>query len=221
MKKFCLVVVSVILIAGTMGLASAGPADPCTDVDPICPPPPCTDVNPEGCPEPAVPSCRASAVRVELLQLEPWVANDQNVPCVAEETGLIPPTTIGPVGAAVLFARTRVTGTGGDAFAGAAVVTIGTAIAAQAANASAEADCSGDAPSFTSSSTVVGLTIGGQPIDVPPGHFEIAIPLVGTLHLNETISTPTSVTQRAIWLDSPILDDIVVGEAEADCASPA
>jgi hypothetical protein len=215
MKKVYLVALLVILVVAGVGVVSA---QECTDLNNEGCPPPCTDLNPEACPPENVASCRASAARVELLQLEPWVANDKNVPCEADESSLITLPANPLLGAAVLFAFTDIDADGWEAHAGAAAVAIFPAgIAAQAATASAEGNCE---DGFTSSSRVVGLTIGGTPIDVPPGHFEIALGPLGTLHLNETITTPTSVTQRAIWYEGP-LDDIVVGEAQVDCEPAA
>jgi hypothetical protein len=57
-------------------------------------------------------------------------------------------------------------------------------------------------------------------IVTPEGHQDIPIPLVGTLHLNETIVEPNRIAQRAVWLESdlnPLVPDVIVGEAVADC----
>jgi hypothetical protein len=171
------------------------------------------------------PSCRASAVRVENLlgiTIEPFVANDQRVPCTDEDASLIPPTTtIGPVAASALTAETQTFPGGG--VAGASAANVGLAppgLGATAALAFASADCSGATPVFTGESIVVGVFgVPGGPILIPPGHMDIPIPLVGTLHLNEEIVEPDRITVRAIWLEStnPLVDSVVVGEAIADC----
>jgi hypothetical protein len=51
------------------------------------------------------------------------------------------------------------------------------------------------------------VAIGSGPVDIPL--------VVGTLHLNNTVTTPTSVTQRAVFLDT-LLTDVVVSESRAD-----
>lgn len=68
-------------------------------------------------------------------------------------------------------------------------------------------------PSFSSSSSVTGLSIDG--VTVPVGSAPQDIPLViGTLHLNSTVTTGTSVTRRAVWLQSS-LGDVVAAESVA------
>jgi hypothetical protein len=68
-------------------------------------------------------------------------------------------------------------------------------------------------PSFSSSSSVTGLSIDG--VTVPVGSAPQDIPLViGTLHLNSTVTTGTSVTRRAVWLQSA-LGDVVAAESVA------
>lgn len=170
------------------------------------------------------PSCRASAVRVlnllTAITLEPFVANDQGVPCVSEDASFLPPTTIGPVAAAVLTARTEALPTGAVAAASAANVGLSPpGIGATAALAFAVSDCSGPTPAFAGESIVVGLFGLGGPILIPPGHTDIPLGPLGTLHLNEEIVEPNRITVRAIWFESatPLVDEIVVAEAIADC----
>ncbi len=50
-------------------------------------------------------------------------------------------------------------------------------------------------------------TVGSAPVTIPL--------LIGSLRLNSTETTATSVTQRAVVLDT-LLADVVIGEAHAD-----
>ncbi|WP_117212281.1 hypothetical protein [Allorhizocola rhizosphaerae] len=67
---------------------------------------------------------------------------------------------------------------------------------------------------FGSGSHVASLRINGVVIDV--GSEPVTIPLaVGSLSLNRTITTPTSITRQAVVLDT-LLTDVVIGEAKAN-----
>jgi hypothetical protein len=181
-------------------------------------------------------SCRASAIRVSGLipigTIEPFVANAPLVPCKTDnnESAFLTSVTVGPVSAAAVQAFTAGFPDAAIAFArvAGASVGIGPGISAEYLFANATVACSGGSPEqIFSSSTVTGLTIGSSTVDVPPGHFHITIPGVGTLHLNETITTPNSVVRRAFWLATPsaLLPDVVIAEAHADytgnpCAAP-
>ncbi|HCU49285.1 MAG TPA: hypothetical protein DGG94_05655, partial [Micromonosporaceae bacterium] len=69
-------------------------------------------------------------------------------------------------------------------------------------------------PQFASSSNVAGLRINGVPIVVGPG--PVTIPLViGSLRLNSTTTTPTSVTRQAVILDT-LLTDLILGESKVN-----
>jgi hypothetical protein len=69
-------------------------------------------------------------------------------------------------------------------------------------------------PKFASASTVAGLRINGVPIAV--GSAPMTIPLIiGSLRLNSTTTTPTSVTRHAVILDT-LLTDLVLGEAKVN-----
>ncbi|HWH43784.1 MAG TPA: choice-of-anchor P family protein [Thermoleophilaceae bacterium] len=83
----------------------------------------------------------------------------------------------------------------------------------QALNASAHGECQSSAPTFSSESSTASATINGQPISHPDDGTPQSIPLgAATLHLNETVSTATSVIQRAARLENSF-GSIVVGEA--------
>jgi hypothetical protein len=179
-------------------------------------------------------SCRASAIRVSGLILigtiEPFVANAPVIPCKAENDSLLSPVTVGPVSAAAVEAVTAVIpGFGAGSFARVvgANVGVGPGIFAEVLRANASVTCSGGSPVLGSESQVTRLIIGSAVVAVPPGHFHITIPGVGTLHLNETITGPNSVVRRALWLATPsaLLPDVVIAEAHADytgnpCGAP-
>lgn len=74
----------------------------------------------------------------------------------------------------------------------------------------------GMAPKLAGSATMAGLLVNGAPVTVT-GHLDIHLAGV-TLHLNHAITTSSSVTQRAVWLQPGPLSfapDVVVGEAKA------
>ncbi|MEU4765767.1 hypothetical protein AB0H12_21165 [Actinosynnema sp. NPDC023794] len=81
------------------------------------------------------------------------------------------------------------------------------------ATASVTCDANLD-PQFAGSSQIASLRINGVQIAV--GSAPLTIPLViGSLQLNSTTTTPTSVVQRAFALDT-VLTDVVLGEAKAN-----
>jgi hypothetical protein len=73
----------------------------------------------------------------------------------------------------------------------------------------------------TGSSRVVNLTVNGQTIALPAENAPVtqALPgplaALGTLSLNQTVQEPNQITQRALFLTTP-LGDVVIGEAIAD-----
>lgn len=172
------------------------------------------------------PSCRGSVARIERLlgqTIEPFVANGPGDPCVAARSGLIPETTVGPLTFVVAATQTFFDPPTKNARAQAAVlgVAIGAPtppIAALAVFSTANAVCDFSS-SFVGSSVVVGLSIAGNPIVVPPGHSHITIPGLATLHLNHVEYAADSVTARSIWLDlgPAALPDVIVAESHADC----
>jgi hypothetical protein len=178
-------------------------------------------------------SCRASAVN--LVGIEPVVANPANVPCVDDSTTLAQVDLNAAaltVKAKVLSATTDQTpddltsappAAGDNTTANAKVdtttiSTLGLTIELGVIKSEATAKCvssgSGLAPQFSGSSTIASLKINGVPTTV--GSAPVTIPLViGSLRLNSTETTATSVTQRAVVLDT-LLADVVIGEAHAD-----
>lgn len=179
-------------------------------------------------------TCRASAA--DVAGAEPTVANDPAAPCRADQQSLAS-SSLNAAGLVVvslsgLDAATHQTpdplppstpqaGDQASATGGVSAVTISVAdlvtITVNQASARATAQCvttpGGLAPAFTGSSTVTGLAIDGVAVTVGSGPMDIPL-VVGTLHVNDTVTTGTSVTQRAVWLQTA-LTDVVVGQATA------
>ncbi len=69
-------------------------------------------------------------------------------------------------------------------------------------------------PQFSGSSGIAGLKINGLTVSV--GSAPLTIPLlIGSLKLNSTTTTGSTVVQQAVVLDTP-LTDVVIGEAKAN-----
>lgn len=69
-------------------------------------------------------------------------------------------------------------------------------------------------PQFSGSSAIAHLKING--VTVAVGSAPLTIPLlIGSIRLNSTTTTPTSVVQQAVVVDTP-LTDVVLGEAKAN-----
>jgi hypothetical protein len=69
-------------------------------------------------------------------------------------------------------------------------------------------------PQFSGSSSIASLKINGVTVTV--GSAPLTIPLViGSLRLNSTATTESTVVQQAVVLDT-LLTDVVVGEAKAN-----
>ncbi|MGH4025348.1 MAG: Calx-beta domain-containing protein [Pseudonocardiaceae bacterium] len=180
-------------------------------------------------------SCRASALN--LAGIEPSVANPDTEPC-KDDTNSVAQVNLNAgvlkVSATALPAKTSQTpddltsaspAAGDNATADSKVLksTIkapGLTIKVGVINANAVARCvpggSGLVPEFVGSSSIASLEINGDAVVV--GNEPLTIPLaIGTLRLNNTETTATSVTQRAVVLDTPHTD-VVISEAHADVA---
>jgi hypothetical protein len=87
------------------------------------------------------------------------------------------------------------------------------------ATANASYGCSNGTPTPAASSNVVSLSIGGGPPLTTSGPVSLPVGGVADVELNRTITTPTSVTQRAVEITvfgGPFTGaDIVLGEATA------
>jgi hypothetical protein len=173
-------------------------------------------------------SCRASALRVStLINLEPFVANAQQTPCVAASSGLLPQTTIGPVTVSVLTAKTS-TMPNKSASAAASVAKVRitltplgllplgiTVIDAEILSTTADVSCVNGYPAINSSSTIAKLAINGQP--VLNLNQTAVIPLVlANVYLNEYVQGYNSVTRRALRVSVlGQLLEVVVAESTA------
>jgi hypothetical protein len=116
-----------------------------------------------------------------------------------------PPTAGDNSTATALIDSTRVTAT---------LVNIELGVISSSATAECVAGPNGLEPEFTGSSTIASLKING--VSVTVGSAPVTIPLlIGSLRLNSTTTTATSVTQQAVVLDT-LLTDLVIGEAKAN-----
>ncbi len=176
-------------------------------------------------------SCRASVVRIEgqgllsfLGTIEPFVANEQDVPCEDDQAGILGlgtfiPIAGGGVGLTLLDAETFEGGPAafssvllvtifapftGDFLVGAAVLTSG-----------AFASCP-DGDFFAGSEVVFVQTALTPPVAVT-NPTQIALGPLGTLYLNRTINEPNQITQQALFLDTPVVD-ITIAESQVDCS---
>ncbi|WP_344313439.1 Calx-beta domain-containing protein [Fodinicola feengrottensis] len=178
-------------------------------------------------------SCRSSVIRI--ASTEPVVANGPDAPCrddhqtvarVNVSAGLISVQANG-LDALTDQQPNDLTGAGpaagdnGSAKATLASVTIVAAaqtVKLTVVQSQAQVECvagpSGLAPKLTSSSKVTGVSIDGVPVTVGSGPVDIPL-VIGTLHINNTVTTGTSVTQRAVYLHT-LLTDVVVAESKAD-----
>jgi hypothetical protein len=175
-------------------------------------------------------TCRASALR--LLGIEPVIANNPNAPCKDNSASLLNLPAIGGLTAQVAGAATNQTpdapattppviGDRAEADANVSTVVIpvaGKIVKANVLTTHAEARCtSAGTPVLSGSGNIAGLTINGTPVAVSAtGSANINL-LLGVLHINSTVKTATTVTQRGIWFESALLGigDIVVSEARA------
>jgi hypothetical protein len=175
-------------------------------------------------------SCRASAIRVDGF--EPVVANPNAFPCVADDAGLANVMLPGGLGEAdALFAETRVvpmtrsSEPQAEAESGVAhvLLTIPGLPEIEAtiltSKATACTTCHGR-------STIASLRIGDTVIEpVPNTHQHISLGPLGTIHLNHQERTfgpqrqGCTVTQRALWVETP-LGDVIVAEAFASSQAP-
>lgn len=177
-------------------------------------------------------SCSATALN--LAGLSAARANPANSPCV-DDHEVVANVTLNAglvtVKSSTLDARTELTpdnqnsapSAGDKAVSTARVestkITVGlTTIEIGVINSSASATCTagpgGLAPAYAGSSSISYLKINGLSVTV--GSAPLTIPLVvGTLKLNGTTTTATSIVQQAVVLDT-LLTDVVIGEAKAD-----
>lgn len=178
-------------------------------------------------------SCQATALNLAGIIVAR--ANPPDVPCVDDHENVVNVNLnagILTVRANALDARTDQTPdslTGSPPAAGdnatstsqvdstrvtATLVTVEIGVIRSTATARCVAGPGGLEPELTGSSTIASLRING--ISVSVGSAPLTIPLlIGSLRLNSTTTTATSVTQQAVVLDTP-LTDLVIGEAKAN-----
>jgi hypothetical protein len=189
-------------------------------------------------------SCTSQGLRVGPLTTP--AANPADIPCADDNTTLASSTlTSGlvTVQATTLAATTSLTpdnlnsapaaGDNGTSSAqvqsvkitvgGVTPVTVELGVVQATASATCVAGPSGLAPQFAGSSSISYLKVNG--VAVPVGSAPLTVPLVvGSLKLNATTTTATSVTQQAVVLHT-LLTDVVVSSARADvhgtAANPA
>jgi hypothetical protein len=173
-------------------------------------------------------SCRATALN--LLGIQPIVANAADNPCKAAKNSLL---TLGTIASAVNAQTTLSEGTlpaaGDTATASASVATVnitqvpGHQIAVGAVQSQAAVSCEpallgGLAPKFSSSSNVATITIDGATTTVGSGPLKLSIPNVATIWLNRTISGGGTRIQRAVEVDLGTTRVAVVAESKVDVA---
>ena len=116
-----------------------------------------------------------------------------------------PPSTSDLATARARIEQTRVTS---------GLLTIELGVIESNASVTCVAGPGGLVPQFAGSSTIASLKINGLAVNV--GSAPLTIPLlIGSLRLNSTTTTATSVVQQAVVVDTP-LTDLVIGEAKAN-----
>lgn len=156
-------------------------------------------------------TCRASAVN--LLGLEPVVANLGDAPCADDSRGLGLP--LPSLAVQAVSAVTQVAPGGGGVTSRAQLVGLDLALLglhADLIQAEATVTCEAGRPLLSGTSTTGGLTVNGSPVS-STDPVDIPLPL-GTLHLNHTVTDGASLTRRAVWLETA-LSSVVLGEARA------
>jgi hypothetical protein len=178
-------------------------------------------------------SCQATVLRIAALVSTQ--ANPADVPCVDDHQNLATvqlSAGIITVRANALDARTNQTPdtltafppTAGDNATSTAqvestritsgLVDIELGVISSTASATCVNGPGGLVPSFSGSSHIANLKVNG--VTIPVGSTPVTIPLlIGSLRLNSTVTTGTTVVQQAVVLDT-LLTDVVLGEAKAN-----
>lgn len=117
----------------------------------------------------------------------------------------LPPTALDNATSTARIESTQVTAT---------LVNIQLGVIQSTATVRCVAGPNGLQPQFSGSSHIASLRINGVPITV--GSAPLTIPLlIGSLRLNSTTTTATSLTQQAVVLDT-LLTDVVLGESKVN-----
>jgi len=163
---------------------------------------------------------RCQATPIQVGPVAPLQANPAATPCHTEYFALFN-QTVGAVSVGTAIARTSYGVTqpeGESSLAHVHLQLAGLDVEAKAAHALVTTRCiAPGVAQATPKSEVVDLVVNHQKV-VVDRPLLIHTP-VGTLHLNATITSFGSTTQRAIWLEGSPLGDIVIGEAHAGLAN--
>ncbi len=156
--------------------------------------------------------CRASAV--QLLGLEPVVANPSGRPCRDDSrTGLRLPLPSLSVGSTMAATAPLPGGRGATSRAqvvGSGLAALGLQV--DLAEAEATVTCEAGQARLSGGSRVVGLRVNGRAV---ASSERADIPLAGgTLHLNRTVEQGGTLTRRAVELETA-LGRVILGEASA------
>lgn len=186
-------------------------------------------------------SCRASAERISVpgvLSSEPIVANSGDSPCQTDGPNsaanfTAPSNSTLSLTTDALSASTKSTNNSASATADVAMPNLGLlnsdpvlgnslTLSANTLSATASYTCVDGQPTAGGGSTVEDLTTGGSlgistDLSSPSATETIALPGgLGTLYINQTVQTATSITHRAIYLKLASGATIAIGEAVAD-----
>jgi len=117
----------------------------------------------------------------------------------------------------VVTANTAATPGGGHADSSVTYVEVGPGITAEVLTSSADVSCDNGQPSFSSAGEVVNVRIGEIVVEIPANQGAVTVDILGlgTLYLNEVVTTSTSITRRALRLDTALVD-VVIAESKAD-----
>lgn len=180
-------------------------------------------------PEEGFFTCRASALRVELVTgqvIEPFVANDGEEVCMTDDGSLLNETFAAAPGALtvkVLSAETMERGHAESAVVDVIIEDAAgeTVLRATVLHSQAEASCGPGGPTLESESRIVRVVLpDGTVIEDPGAHTDIPLGPLGTAHLNHDQREATDdgevLTRRALWLEATPVGEVVVAEAVAD-----
>jgi hypothetical protein len=166
-------------------------------------------------------TCRASALRVTALQvatMESAVANAPNDPCESD-TAPGAKASLAPLITAGVTTANTVNGGHVRATATAGLANLAAVISATVAKSTASYRCTAGNSIPNSSSTVVGLRLGGVPVTQSGSKVDLGALGVATVNLDQTSVSSTGIVQRAVdititgGLDTGVR--IVLGEANA------
>jgi hypothetical protein len=169
-------------------------------------------------------ACRASALHVDLLNLDPIIANPQYNPCASDFKQLLSVPGL----AGVLTASTALTpsaNVGAAAHAQVANATVGLipglGLSADVITADAQTICvGGTTRDFTGSSSVANLVVNGTNYGLVTQPLDINVVGVAIVHVNYQSKTSAGVLQRGIWVQTlgavhALAGDVIIAEAKS------